>query len=229
MSNWSDRAYIAQQFYSLGSQSFVLGRSVTKLEVKGKAVMAHILNLYGQLWIKLEGSWEGKYSFEDVTAARDSLLEEVERALKDLQEHVHITGEIADKALELAQRVSGEVCKQRGAIASQSMLLEANQAWWRISLPAAFQWDRLSSIQARTLAEDLKLTAASMNVVDSVKKCLVQIGLRLEAFHESVVYARTENRKRTYMGLSVEDLLKSLEDNLAKSRKAMDAWSNDKD
>jgi hypothetical protein len=187
--------------------------------------MAHILHLYSQLWLKLEGSWEGKYSFEDVTVARDSLLEEVERALTELQEHVHITVDIADKALELAQRVGGEVVKQRGAIASQSVALELNQAWWRVNLPAAFQWDKLSGIQARSLAEDLKLTAASLSVVDTVKRCLVEMGLRLEAFHESVVYARTENRKRTYMGLSVEDLLKSLEDNLAKSRRAVDKWS----
>jgi hypothetical protein len=75
MSNWADRAYIAQQFHSLGSQSFTLGCSVAKLEVKGRAVMVDVLDLYGQLWIKLEGSWEGKYSFEDVTAVRDSLLE----------------------------------------------------------------------------------------------------------------------------------------------------------
>jgi len=188
--------------------------------------MDHILYLYEQLWIKLEGSWEGKYSAEQVLSSRDRLLEEVERELKDLQEHVHTTGEIADKALDLAQRVGGEVLKQRGAIASQSAALQAQQGWWRVSamLPAAFQWDKLTSLQQRTLSEDLQLTAASLSVVDSVKRNLAEMSITLEAFHESVVHARTENRKRTYMGLSVEDLLKSLEENLKRSRKEIDSW-----
>jgi hypothetical protein len=224
LSNWTDRAYIARQFYSLASESRTLGKSVTKLEVKGKGVMDHILYLYEQLWIKLEGSWEGKYSAEEVVSSRDRLLEEVERELKDLQEHVHITGEIADKALDLAQRVGGEVLKQRGAIASQSAALQASHPWWKQNIPAAFNWDKLTSLQQRTLSEDLQLTAASLSVVDTVKRNLAEISITLEAFHESVIHARTENRKRTYMGLSVEDLLKSLEENLKRSRREIDTW-----
>jgi hypothetical protein len=224
LSNWTDRAYIARQFYNLASESRTLGKSVTKLEVKGKGVMDHILYLYEQLWIKLEGSWEGKYSAEEVANSRDRLLEEVERELKDLQEHVHVTGEIADKALDLAQRVGGEVLKQRGAIASQSAALQASHPWWKQNIPAAFNWDKLTSLQQRTLQEDLQLTAASLSVVDTVKRNLAEMSITLEAFHESVIHARTENRKRTYMGLSVEDLLKSLEENLKRSRREIDAW-----
>lgn len=68
-----------------------------------------------------------------------------------------------------------------------------------------------------------------MSLVGRVKKCLAEMELRLEVFHENVVYARMEIRKRTYMGLSVEDLLKILEDNLAKSLKAMDTSTNEED
>lgn len=116
--------------------------------------------------------------------------------------------------------------KQRGAIASQSAALQAQQGWWRVGamLPAAFQWDKLTSLQQRTLSEDLQLTAASLSVVDTVKRNLAEMSITLEAFHESVVHARTENRKRTYMGLSVEDLLRSLEENLKRSRREIEAW-----
>ena len=82
----------------------------------------------------------------------------------------------------------------------------------------------MTSLQQRTLSEDLQLTAASLSVVDTVKRNLAEISITLEAFHESVIHARTENRKRTYMGLSVEDLLKSLEENLKRSRREIDTW-----
>jgi hypothetical protein len=186
--------------------------------------MDHILYLYEQLWLKLEGSRQGKYTTEEVIASRDCLLEEVERELKDLQDTVYTTGETADKALDLAQRVGGEVLKQRGTIASKSAALQVNHPWWKGNIPGVFNWDKLTSLQQRTLSEDLQLTAASLSVVDTVKRNLAEMSIVLEAFHESVIHARTENRKRTYMGLSVEDLLKSLEENLKRSRREIDVW-----
>jgi hypothetical protein len=70
------------------------------------------------------------------------------------------------------------------------------------------------------------LTAASLSVVDMVKRNLAEMStsIVLEAFHESLIHARMENRKRTYMGLSVGDLLKSLEGNLERSRREIDVW-----
>ena len=68
------------------------------------------------------------------------------------------------------------------------------------------------------------MTAASSVVVDTVKRNLAEISITLEAFHESVIHARMENRKGTYMGLGVEDLLKSLEQNLKRSRREIDSW-----
>jgi hypothetical protein len=44
----------------------------------------------------------------------------------------------------------------------------------------------------------------------SVKRNLAEMSITLEVVHESVVHARTENRKWTYMSLGLEEFVEKL-------------------
>ena len=158
--------------------------------------MAHIINLYDQLRLKLNGFYESEYSTDEVLDARDRLLDEVEEELKILQGVIIFTTKDADATLDLSQRVGSYLTQERGNLEKQ-----------RLTWGSSWNWKNLGRIQTKALKKDLELTQESLELIHSVKTRLGRLALQLDGFHESVMHARLENRRRTYMGLNVKDIL----------------------
>jgi hypothetical protein len=77
-------------------------------------------------------------------------------------------------------------------------------------------------LQQRPLSENLQLYADEFECCAyGCCEILVEMSISLEAFHKCVLHTRTENSK---IGLSVQDLLKNLEENLKRSSRQIDAW-----
>ncbi len=78
------------------------------------------------------------------------------------------------------------------------MLLQASRSWWK----EIFSFDKATPTQQKTLDNDITLTAASLDIIDTAKMNLGSLRAQLQALCESVSQSRKENKNMIYMGLT---------------------------
>jgi len=215
---------ISKHLYNLADKVKKTGRATSKLESAGKNVMSIVLSLYDQLEIKLQGTKSGKYTEAQLLKTRDDLQSEIMRHLESLQKQIEDTIHTTDGVYDLSKRLRGVITKEVGAAESKMNELQIAKSSWGAKLRGAIQWDALSDIQRKTVKRDLDLMELALVTVDATKRGLNELTISLDAFFEAVTYAKKKNTGAIYMGLDVEDLLKSYHDDLEEARKKISGW-----
>jgi len=187
--------------------------------------MGIVVSLYDQLEIKLQGTRNGKYTQSELLATRDDMQNEIMRQLESLQNEIEDAIKVTDGVYDLSKRLRGILTKEVGAAENKKNELQLAKSSWGAKLRGAIQWDALSDLQRETVQRDLDLMESALLIVDTTKRGLNELTMSLDAFFEAVTYAKKKNTGAIYMGLDVEDLLKSYHEDLEEARRKIAGWN----
>jgi hypothetical protein len=224
LSDLEDRETVATHLYKFAERIKMNGRITSKLESSGKNVMGIIVSLYDQLELKLEGTKTGKYTEEELLSTRDASQRAIMGHLEDLHNQIETAIYSIDGVYDLSKLLRNLLTKEVAIAENKQTEMVLANSGWPAKLRAAIRWDALSSIQRDTVRRDLDILDLSLNAVDATKRELNDVTIHLDNFFEAVRYAKKKNTGAVYMGLDVEDLLKSYHDDLEEARNKIAGW-----
>ena len=224
LSDLEDRALVSTHLYKLAEKVKVTGRVTTKLESSGKNAMGFIVALYEQLELKLQGTRAGKYTPQELLQARENLQREVKLQLEDLQRQIESATHVTDEVYDLSARLGSVLMREKQGIYIKQNELDIAKSSWNAKFREAIQWDALSKIQRETVTHDLQLMDRALGTVVGTKMALNTLTTHLDSFFNSVEYAQKKHTREIYMGLDVEDLLRSYQRELEFARNRLKEW-----
>jgi hypothetical protein len=186
--------------------------------------MGIIVSLYDQLELKLQGTKTGKYTEDELLAARDVLQRSVVGHLEKLHHQIEEAIHSIDGVYDLSKLLRGLLSKEVGIAESKKNDMALANTGWPAKLRSAIRWDALSSIQRDSVKRDLDILDVSLEAVDATKQELNDVTIHLDNFFEAVRYAKKKNTGAIYMDLDVEDLLKSYHNDLEEARHKISGW-----
>ena len=224
LSDLEDRTLVSTHLYKLAEKVKVTGRVTTKLESSGKNAMVFIVALYEQLELKLQGTKERKYTTQELLEARENLQREVKLQLEDLHRQIEAATHVTDEVYDLSARLGSVLMREKKSIYVKQNELDIAKSSWNAKFREAIQWDALSRIQREAVTHDLQLMDRALGTVGTTKAALNTLTMHLDSFFNSVEFAQKKHTREIYMGLDVEDLLRSYQKDLEFARNRIMEW-----